>query len=220
MPAEVTVKDLYSISEVAEAFGLTVPALRFYEERGLLRHSERRGRVRYYSREDLARLAYAQLWHDDGMLTLAETSAIVGSEKVEDRLGLITAQRDAMLQRIEKLNHAVAVLSHMLGCRTDDALACPMTGEYIRGRVDAALNSTPHVTDFFLPDEPGEPGELGEPDEPHESPESSESHEPHESHDSYEPHESYEPHKPHKPHEMDQPDECRGARPEGSAEPS
>ncbi|MFB7134438.1 MerR family transcriptional regulator [Streptomyces sp. NPDC056237] len=167
-------KDLYSISEVADAFGLTVPALRFYEERGLVRHSVRRGRVRYYTREDLARLAYAQLWHDDGMLTLAETSAIVDSEKVEDRLGLITTQRDAMRRRIEKLDRAVAVLNHMLGCRTDDALACPMTGDYIRGRVDAALSGTPHITDFFPPDErgdlnePGEPHELNEPHEPDE----------------------------------------------------
>ncbi|MFH9754892.1 MerR family transcriptional regulator [Streptomyces griseus] len=54
-------RDLYSISEVAEAFGLTVATLRFYEERGLVRHSERRGRVRYYRRADLAQLAYAQL---------------------------------------------------------------------------------------------------------------------------------------------------------------
>ncbi|MGY3680602.1 MerR family transcriptional regulator [Streptomyces sp. TE33382] len=142
-------KDLYSISEVAEAFGLTVAALRFYEERGLVQHSERRGRVRHYRREDLARLAYAQLWHDDGMLTLTETSAIVDSEQLDDRLSLIAAQRDAMLDRIEKLDRAVAVLTHMLGCRTDKALDCPMTGGYIRGRVDAALDGTPHTTDFW-----------------------------------------------------------------------
>ncbi|MFE2373653.1 MerR family transcriptional regulator [Streptomyces sp. NPDC059398] len=141
--------DLYSISEVADAFGLTVPALRFYEERGLLHHSERRGRVRYYSRDDLAQLAYAQLWHDDGLLTLAETSAIVDSEKAADRRELITVQRDAMRRRIERMERAAAVLTHMLGCHTDAALDCPMTGDYIRGRVDAALDGTPHRTDFL-----------------------------------------------------------------------
>ncbi|MEE1739116.1 MerR family transcriptional regulator [Streptomyces sp. BE147] len=148
-------KDLYSISEVAEAFGLTVATLRFYEERGLVQHSERRGRVRHYRREDLARLAYAQLWHDDGMLTLTETSAIVDSEQLDDRLTLITAQRDAMRERIEKLDRAVTVLTHMLGCRTDKALDCPMTGGYIRGRVDAALDGTPHTTDFWPEREDG-----------------------------------------------------------------
>ncbi|MFF3533054.1 MerR family transcriptional regulator [Streptomyces sp. NPDC002466] len=148
-------EDLYSISEVADAFGLTVPTLRFYEERGLVRHSERRGRVRYYSREDLARLAYVQLWHDDGMLTLAETGAVVGSEKAADRLALVAGQRDAMLRRIEKLNRAVAVLDHMLRCRTDRALDCPMTGGYIRERVDTALAGVPYEGDFLPPDGSG-----------------------------------------------------------------
>ncbi|MFJ1781434.1 helix-turn-helix domain-containing protein [Streptomyces anulatus] len=78
-------RDLYSISEVAEAFGLTVATLRFYEERGLVQHSERRARVRHYRLADLARLAYAQLWHEDGLLTLAETSAIVDSDRLDDR---------------------------------------------------------------------------------------------------------------------------------------
>ncbi|MGW1191922.1 helix-turn-helix domain-containing protein [Streptomyces sp. NPDC002559] len=148
-------EDLYSISEVAAAFGLTVPTLRFYEERGLVRHSVRRGRVRYYSREDLARLAYVQLWHDDGMLTLAETGAVADSEKAVDRLALIAGQRDAMLLRIEKLNRAVAVLDHMLGCRTDRALDCPMTGGYIRDRVDAALTGVPYEGDFLPANGPG-----------------------------------------------------------------
>ncbi|MEU8669004.1 MerR family transcriptional regulator [Streptomyces anulatus] len=64
---------------------MTVATLRFYEERGLVQHSERRARVRHYRRADLARLAYAQLWHEDGLLTLAETSAIVDSHRLDDR---------------------------------------------------------------------------------------------------------------------------------------
>ncbi|MFF0503371.1 MerR family transcriptional regulator [Streptomyces fimicarius] len=142
-------RDLYSISEVAEAFGLTVATLRFYEERGLVRHNERRGRVRYYRRADLARLAYAQLWHEDGLLTLAETSAIVDSDRLGDRLALIAGQRDALRERIGRLERAVGVLTHMLDCRTDRALECPMTGTYIRGRVDAALDGTPEPTGFW-----------------------------------------------------------------------
>ncbi|MEU6042193.1 MerR family transcriptional regulator [Streptomyces griseus] len=131
------------------AFGLTVATLRFYEERGLVRHSERRGRVRYYRRADLARLAYAQLWHEDGLLTLAETSAIVDSDRLGDRLALIAGQRDALRERIGRLERAVGVLTHMLDCRTDRALECPMTGAYIRGRVDAALDGTPEPTGFW-----------------------------------------------------------------------
>ncbi|MEV5260087.1 MerR family transcriptional regulator [Streptomyces anulatus] len=142
-------RDLYSISEVAEAFGLTVATLRFYEERGLVQHSERRARVRHYRRADLARLAYAQLWHEDGLLTLAETSAIVDSDRLGDRLALIATQREALRARIGKMERAVGVLTHMLDCRTDRALECPMTGAYVRGRVDAALDGTPEPTGFW-----------------------------------------------------------------------
>ncbi|MFJ5048669.1 MerR family transcriptional regulator [Streptomyces sp. NPDC088719] len=146
---EVPVRDLYSISEVAEAFGLTVATLRFYEERGLVQHSERRARVRHYRRADLARLAYAQLWHEDGLLTLAETSAIVDSDRLGDRLGLIATQREALRARMGRMERAVRVLTHMLDCRTDRALECPMTGAYVRGRVDAALDGTPEPTGFW-----------------------------------------------------------------------
>lgn len=141
-------RDLYSISEVADAFGLTVATLRFYEERGLVRHSERRARVRHYRRADLARLAYAQLWHEDGLLTLAETSAIVDSDRLADRLALIATQREALRARMGKMERAAGVLTHMLDCRTDRALDCPMTGAYVRGRVDAALDGTPEPTGF------------------------------------------------------------------------
>ncbi|WP_305093113.1 MerR family transcriptional regulator [Prescottella sp. R16] len=141
--------DLFSISDVAHAFGLSVPALRYYEERGLIEASERRGRVRYFSRDDLCRLAYVQLWHEDGMLSLADTQAIVESDTVTDRSRLIEDQAARMRERIGNLSRAVAVLEHMLGCRTDRARDCPMTGTYIRARVDAALSGEDFADDFL-----------------------------------------------------------------------
>lgn len=142
--------DLFSIADVARAFGLSVPTLRYYEERGLVEASERRGRVRYYSRDDLGRLAYVQLWHEDGMLSLADTRAIVESDTVVDRSRLIEDQAARMRERIANLSRAVAVLEHMLGCRTDRARDCPTTAGYIHARVDAALSGE-HFADDFLP---------------------------------------------------------------------
>ncbi|MFJ8435905.1 MerR family transcriptional regulator [Kitasatospora sp. NPDC094019] len=144
-------QQLYSISTVAKAFGLSVPALRFYEERGLISPAARRGRVRHYDHAALQQLAYAQLWHDDGLLPIADTVAVLESEHVEDRHALIAGQREEMLARIRRLTRAAAVLEHMLGCRTDSPLDCPMTGAYIRARVDAALTGT-EFTDDFLPE--------------------------------------------------------------------
>ncbi|MGV9271508.1 MerR family transcriptional regulator [Kitasatospora sp. NPDC003701] len=143
-------QQLFSISAVAKAFGLSVPALRYYEERGLIRPAARRGRVRYYDHAGLEQLAYAQLWHDDGLMPIADTAAVVESEHVEDRHALIAGQREEMLARIRRLTRAAAVLEHMLECPSDRPLDCPMTGAYIRARVDAALTGR-EFTDDFLP---------------------------------------------------------------------
>ncbi|MFE3885071.1 MerR family transcriptional regulator [Streptomyces lydicus] len=147
---------LFSISEVAKAFDLSVPALRYYEERGLIRPVSRRGRVRYYDHTGLERLAIAQLWHNDGLMPLADTAAVMESKHVEDRHALIAAQREGMLARVRRLTRAAAVLEHLLECPDDRPLDCPVTGAYIRARVDAALAGEEFLSDF-LPAHPDEP---------------------------------------------------------------
>ncbi|MFJ9692144.1 MerR family transcriptional regulator [Kitasatospora sp. NPDC101183] len=145
---------LYSISEVAGAFGLSVPALRYYEECGLLAATARRGRVRQYDRAALERLALVQLWHVDGMIPIAGTAAVVASEAAGERKALLAVQRDEMLARARRLERAAAVLTHMLGCHRDLPLTCPTTREHIGARVDAALAGEV-LEDGFLPREPG-----------------------------------------------------------------
>ncbi|WP_327301543.1 MerR family transcriptional regulator [Streptomyces goshikiensis] len=105
---------LYSISDVARAFGVTVATLRYYEECGLFQPVARRGRVRQYDRAALERLAYAQLWHHDGLMPLADTAAVMTTAHAPERHALITAQHDAMQERIGRLTRAAAVLRHML----------------------------------------------------------------------------------------------------------
>jgi DNA-binding transcriptional MerR regulator len=48
-------KELYTIGDLAREFGITVRALRFYEERGLLK-PRRLGRERLYSERDRTKL--------------------------------------------------------------------------------------------------------------------------------------------------------------------
>jgi DNA-binding transcriptional MerR regulator len=49
--------DSFSITDLADAFGITTRALRFYEDHDLLR-PERRGQVRLYTRADFTKLAW------------------------------------------------------------------------------------------------------------------------------------------------------------------
>ncbi|GAA0952885.1 MerR family transcriptional regulator [Actinocorallia libanotica] len=144
------VERLYSISEVARLFDLSVPALRYYEEIGVIGSTSRKGRVRQYDRAALERLAYAQLWHQDGMMTLADTLAAMRAGSARDRHARIAAQREVVLERLQALQRAAAVLDHLLGCPQDDPLDCPVTGAYVRARVDAALAGLPFTDDFLL----------------------------------------------------------------------
>lgn len=139
----------YSIAEAAQAFGIAVSALRYYDEIGLVRCAERRGGVRYYDRAALARLVYAQLWHEDGMLPIAETRAIMESEHAADRLRLIAEQRDALRERAARMQQAAAVLDHMLGCPRDDPFECPQTGAYLFSKIDHALAGREFEDDFL-----------------------------------------------------------------------
>ena len=141
---------LYSISEVAAAFGVAVSALRYYEEVGLIEATERRGRVRYYDHAALEWIAYLQLWHDDGMLSIEQTKAVLNSADLDERLTIIERSRDEIRARIAGLRRAQAVLDHMLDCRSDQPLECPMTGAHINRRVEAALTGAA-LDDGFLP---------------------------------------------------------------------
>jgi len=150
---------LYPINEVAERFGLSVAALRYYEEIGVVRSTARRGRVRQYDRAALERLAYAQLWHEDAMMTLPDTQSAMRTRDAGERHELITAQREAAVERLRTLRRAIAVLDHLLDCPQDDPMGCPVTGAYLRARVDAALDGVPFDEDFLLtgPDRPETP---------------------------------------------------------------
>ncbi|WP_043320143.1 MerR family DNA-binding transcriptional regulator [Microbulbifer sp. HZ11] len=50
-----TVTQSYSISELAQEFGITTRTIRFYEDKGLI-SPERRGQTRVYTAEDRVRL--------------------------------------------------------------------------------------------------------------------------------------------------------------------
>ncbi|WP_246053133.1 MerR family transcriptional regulator [Actinocorallia herbida] len=139
---------LYSISEVSELFGVSVPTLRYYEDIGLLPSSARRGRVRHYDRAALERLAYAQLWRDDGMMTLADTMATMQARQAADRHERIAAQLAATRERIYRLERSARVLNHLLDCPRDHPLACPVTGAHIRARVDAILAGEEFTPEF------------------------------------------------------------------------
>ncbi|RLT43822.1 MAG: MerR family transcriptional regulator [Chloroflexi bacterium] len=73
----------FQIGEVADRTGVTQRALRFYEERGLLRPPERmEGGFRLYSENDVSRIAYIRQLQNLLGFTLSEIKDMVEAEEL------------------------------------------------------------------------------------------------------------------------------------------
>lgn len=92
----------YSITQLAEEFGLTTRAIRFYEDKGLLK-PERQGQTRIYHPRDRARLILIVRGKNVG-LALSEIKEILGLYDLRD--GCETQNRVA----IDKFRRRIASL--------------------------------------------------------------------------------------------------------------
>ena len=119
------------IGEMASACGVTLRALRFYEDKGLL-SPHREGTTRLYTRRDRARLKLILLGRKIGF-SLRDVKQMIdlydptGSnakqlrtalEKSEKQLGRLQKQRAAIDEAISELENLMAVVRRMLAERS------------------------------------------------------------------------------------------------------
>lgn len=107
---------MLSIGEVAEAVGMSVHALRFYEHEGLLVGAIKRtaGGRRRYAQVDIDWLQICTKLRESGMpvAELQRFAALVrhGPGNESERLALLDAQRDRVNQQIHALEQARNVI--------------------------------------------------------------------------------------------------------------
>jgi len=109
-------RDSYTITDLADEFGVTARALRFYEDEGLIA-PQRVGLVRVYSKRDRARLAWILRGKRVGF-SLAEIREMIDLydigdgrqaqrrltvEKCESRIAQLRRQRDDIDSAIDEL---------------------------------------------------------------------------------------------------------------------
>jgi DNA-binding transcriptional MerR regulator len=113
------------IGELARLSGAAPSALRFYEEKGLIRPSGRHGLRRQYAPEVVDQVALITLGRSAG-LTLDEIGRMLtvgGRAKVDRRL--LAARADAFDEQIRQLTAIRDGLRHAAACEAPDHLACP-----------------------------------------------------------------------------------------------
>lgn len=113
------------ISEVAQRTGIPASTLRFYEEKGLIASSGRRGLRRVFTADVLERLALIALGRAAGF-SLAELAPIfrTGARPRIDRNLLATKARE-LDRTIRRLNTIRDGLRHAAACPAPSHLECP-----------------------------------------------------------------------------------------------
>ncbi|SRR6266545_25738 len=107
--------DLLPIGEVARRLALNSSALRYYEERGLVRPAERRGGKRMYGQDELRRLAFIQITQRLGMSLDAAGAILDGpGERWREVLGAQIAELEDLITRAQQ---AQAFLQHAMDCK-------------------------------------------------------------------------------------------------------
>ena len=104
---------IYSISDLSSKFGVTPRALRFYEEKGLLKPT-RNGQSRRYSQADRARLTLILRGKALG-LSLDESAELIGmydpgsnnEEQIHRLIEKIQARREQLLAQKIELEHMI-----------------------------------------------------------------------------------------------------------------
>jgi MerR family transcriptional regulator, redox-sensitive transcriptional activator SoxR len=111
----------FSIGQVSQRSGVSVPALRFYEERGLIHAERTEGKQRRFRRDVLRRLAFIQAAQRVG-LTLEEIGAALATLPRDvaptkaDWTRISQAWRPMLDQRIHELQVLRGQLDSCIGC--------------------------------------------------------------------------------------------------------
>ena len=129
------------IAEVMRRSGLPASTLRYYEARGLIRASGRRGLRRSFSEAVLQRLALIALGRAAGF-SLDEIGGMFDADGTLsiDR-SMLLAKADALDASIRKLTTMRDGLRHAAACQAPSHLQCPSFQRIVRAAASGALDT-------------------------------------------------------------------------------
>ncbi|HCE24810.1 MAG TPA: MerR family transcriptional regulator [Hyphomonas sp.] len=131
------------ISDVAKQSGIPASTLRYYEERGLIRSTGRRGLRRLFDEDVLERLGLISLGRAAGF-TLDEIAAMMSEEGPRIERAALMSKADELDEKIRQMTIMRDGLGHAANCRAPNHMECPSFRRILRaamtGRISAKGN--------------------------------------------------------------------------------
>ena len=130
------------IAEVAQQSGLPASALRFYEEKGLIKSIGRRGLRRVFPAGVVERLALVALGRAAGF-SLEETALMFAPDgKVRIDRRMLSAKADELDSTIRKLRAMSEGLRHAAVCPAPSHMECPTFRRYLKAAARRNVGET------------------------------------------------------------------------------
>ena len=131
------------ISDVAKQSGIPASTLRYYEERGLIRSTGRRGLRRLFDEDVLERLGLISLGRAAGF-TLDEIAAMMSEEGPRIERAALMSKADELDEKIRQMTIMRDGWRHAANCRAPNHMECPSFRRILRaamtGRISAKGN--------------------------------------------------------------------------------
>ena len=119
------------ISDVAKQSGIPASTLRYYEERGLIRSTGRRGLRRLFDEDVLERLGLISLGRAAGF-TLDEIAAMMSEEGPRIERAALMSKADELDEKIRQMTIMRDGLRHAANCRAPNHMECPSFRRILR----------------------------------------------------------------------------------------
>ena len=136
---------MLTIGELAERTGVSTSALRYYDERGLVRPVGREGGQRRYDTAAVFQVGVVLLLRDIGF-TLAESAQLLSDRPRRKSTWVRLAHR-----KMTELDHLIAdaetartALAHSLECPKGDPAACPTFWSIVDARLQGRSLADAH----------------------------------------------------------------------------
>ena len=128
------------IAQVARQAGVPASTLRFYEEKGLIASTGRRGLRRVFDATVLERLALIALGRASGF-SLDEIALLIARDRSGFDRRMLAAKADELDRRIRELEAMRDGLRHAVECRAPSHMECPTFRRILRAAAAGALGS-------------------------------------------------------------------------------